>query len=178
MVRLLNKKRIIFLSLLLLIVAIVITGFLVFDSKDKNEEPSTQTGVSNQTADETKPAQEIESLSPPPKTTPEICKNIDEKTISGFVGSQLKFDGGRTANTDKEAAFSECNYSKDNTKVVVRIYEYKNEAAAKSNLSEQKITGFVAKNKGKFNVSVSVSSETSLNNPAADKIVDAVMEKL
>lgn len=178
MVKIFSKKKVLFLGILLLIAALVAAGFFVFNGKDKSDQTSKQEDNSSKTADETKPTQAIADLTPPAKSTPEICKKVDEKTISGLAGSELKFDGGRTATTDKEAVFSECSYSKDNTRIVVRVYEYKNEAAAQSNLSEQKIGGYIAKNKGKFNVSASVSSETSSNNTTAEKIVDAFTEKL
>lgn len=174
--RIINKK--IFLGVLILIIisSAVLVFIFVNNSKENNTTKRTdQKTETTKTEDSSKPTPTTQISAPSNPTTPDFCKSIEAIVANnaGFTSPGL----GRSATSDN-IKLTECTYSKDKTKVIVVVYEYKDEITAKAQLSKRQVRGYSVKNKGKYIVSVLVISGDQPNSITGDKILNSVLEKL
>jgi hypothetical protein len=174
-----SKRKIVLGGLLLLVVAGCIVAFVALTSeKGAQKEAANQNTAENIDSESETPPPAIEPIEPPQPSEPEICKDINRNVITGAVGSDFTMSGGREAETDNDSSLRECNYSKEDERVSIRIYEYESEAKATADVSEVELTGYETSNQGKYVVSVSVLAGNAPNASAAGNILSAVLEEL
>lgn len=176
MVKIRISRRTSLIVIFLTVVIISCLGVFTVLNKDKSQqEPTAQDTAKSSDSANPEPAANI--LEPPHKSTPEICKNANEDVISIVAVSGLTMTAGREARTDDDSNMTDCNYSKDDTRVNVRVYEYENATDAEAGITKLQVTGYKTMNKDKYVASVLVLFGNVPNADTADKLLDAVLER-
>lgn len=173
--RLFKNKKFLLAALVFLIIVSVVSFFLI--SRDKSDQSSSSSGEQKtiQEDDSTPsatPAESPKQETPPEAKLPDLCGSV-----SDIVGSASKATGN-TTKTNNNSQLTECNYSKEGQLVNVKVYEYASEDDAKKDLEKVQIKGYSSQNKGKYNVMTSVSTNSGINMSEANKINQALLDKL
>ncbi len=170
-----SKKKALITALIVFLAAVSYGVYALTKDNQTSQENMPQSSTESTEADI--PGSDIQELEPPPITELDVCGDISEDVLA-VVGVDFAMAGSREAETDSESSLSECNYSKDDDRVNVRIYEYEDEAAAKAEMPELKITGYTVKSKGSRVVSVLVIKGATPDVSQAEAVADAILEKI
>ena len=172
------KKTGALIGLLILVAMGCLVAFMMvgFD-KSEQEKPASRDTSKNQDIeiDENSPMPNLDPVEPPKISVPKVCDDL-KGTIKDIIGSGAAANGREVK--AKANNLTECNYSKDEQRINVRIYQYESEEVAKADMSQVDISGYETQNKGKYNVSVMVVSGTTPDATAASKILGVAMERL
>lgn len=177
MKNLFSRKKIVFILASIILIVSIAGGVYSVTNQKSNKTTETTEEPKAKVAD----SSEIASSIVPPKPTdvkkPDFCNNVDQELIKQIMGTNSFNSTGRNTKT-KNSTLTDCNYSKNDKVVNVRLYEYGSEADAKTDIPNLQIKGYTTKNKGKYVVSVLVVNESGLNTDSATKILNSELGKL
>lgn len=181
MVKLRLSKKVLFLIGGLIFIGIVVALTIAMTTKDRSlESPdkTTETSAKSKSLDQTNVVAAPEAPTPPDQTKPEACKKISETTVAQTMGVASVKSTGTQNKTQQGAELAQCTYIKDEKMATIRIYEYKDESTANSDLAKVKMQASASANKSKYNVVITVSTTVGADMTAANKLLPIVLEKL